>query len=46
MRTKWTKDDLEPYLASLVTPGVSVPSLLLKYTRSIVSDEGTLFSSR
>lgn len=50
-RAKWAKDELDPYLEPLVAPGVTIPGLLIKFTRSIVavgaaSDQTTMFCAR
>lgn len=45
-REKWTKDDIEPYLADLSTAKVDIGALLLKFARSSTVNGVKYFSTR
>jgi sister chromatid cohesion protein DCC1 len=40
MRPKWTREDLQPYLAGVLEPGQTEDQLLLKFTRVLQACQG------
>lgn len=40
MRPKWTREDLQPYLAGVLEPGQTEDQLLLKYARVLQACQG------
>ena len=37
IRTKWTEEDLKPFVEDIVAPGKSISSYLMKHTRNSMS---------